>query len=141
MPLFPIWYMTGASKPIAGVPPEYVCAAMKFSVTASMPFSSGAATLVPPTPPDCVPPVAFVLETNRTDEFVSATAEMSGMARPGHGAFAATPAPFCHDGRATMFEHQLPPAAHVSSVLSVVGDEVEKSVVPPTPTTYGLSDG
>ena len=115
---------------------------MKFSVTASMPFSSGAATLVPPTPPDCVPPVAFVLATKRTDEFVSATAEMSGMARPGarrrwpprRGRSATT-------GRATMFEHQLPPAAHVSSVLSVEGDDVENSVVPPTPTTYGLSDG
>ena len=40
-----------------------------------------------------------------------------------------------------MFEHQLPAAAHVSSVLSVPGLEVENSVVPPTATTYGLSAG
>jgi hypothetical protein len=47
-----------------------------------------------------------------------------------------------------MFEHQLPPAAQASSVLSVaapdepdVSDCVEKREVPPTATTYGSSAG
>jgi hypothetical protein len=106
-----------------------------------MPLISGAATLVPPTPPEEVPPVVFVLEMKRTLEFVSAMAEMSGITRPGHGAFALTSATFCQDGRGSMFEHQLPPAAHVSSVLSCVVLDVEKSVVPPMATTYRLSDG
>src|SRR5690348_15030719 len=104
--------MTGAAKPTAGAGPEYDCAATKFSSTAIIPLSSGAATLVPPTPPACVPPVVFVLETKRTDVFVSETAEMSGITRPGQGAFAFTAGTFCQDGRGWMFEHQLPPAAH-----------------------------
>src|SRR5690349_22510575 len=103
---------------------------MKFSSTAVIPFSSGAATLVPPTPPDWMPPFAFVLDVKRTLDAVSETAEMSGTTRPGQGAFACTAGTFCHDGRGSMFEHQLPPAAHVSSVLSCVVLEVEKSVVP-----------
>src|SRR6266705_1105458 len=102
---------------------------MKFSVTASRPLSSGAATLVPPTPPDEVPPVALVLETKRTDEFVSATAEMSGTLRPGHGAFAVTPGPFCQEGLGMMFEHQLPAAVHVFSVLRVAAPGVVCAIV------------
>src|SRR3954452_19618895 len=105
-----------------------------------MPFSSGAATLVPPTPPLWVP-VGLLVETKRTEDAVSETAEMSGTVLPGQGAFALTPAPVCHDGRAMMFEHQLPPAAQVVSVLRTDGLEVEKSVVPPTATTYLLSAG
>src|ERR1700733_9826563 len=112
-----------------------------------MPFITGAATLVPPTDP--VRKVfAPVLKASKTAELVSATAEMSGTARPGQLALVVTPDPFCQAGRGSMVEHQLPPAAQVSSVLSVaavvdpeVSDWLEKSVVPPTATTYGLSAG
>src|SRR5689334_13662408 len=99
---------------------------MKFWVTAAMPAISGAATLVPPNAPLLTPPVVLELARTRIAVFVSAIAEMSGTERPGHGAFAETPAPFCQLGRATMFEHQLPAAVHTSSVLSTLGLVVEK---------------
>ena len=73
--------------------------------------------------------------------FGSATVETSGMTRPGHDAFAVTPGPFCHAGRAKMFEHQLPPPLQVVDVLYVAALLVEYVLVPPTADTYGLSDG
>ena len=55
----------------------------------------------------------------------SALPAMSGTTRPGQGAFAATPAPVCHGGRAKMREHQLPPPLHVVDVLHWAEFEVE----------------
>jgi hypothetical protein len=106
-----------------------------------MPFITGAARLVPPTWPLEVPPVAFVDSVNRTPVFGSATADTSGITRPGHDAFAVTPGPVCQDGRAITFEHQLPAPLHVVVVLYVPGLLVEYVLVPPTETTYWLSDG
>jgi hypothetical protein len=74
-----------------------------------------------------MPPVGLplVVDVNRTPVFGSATADTSGMARPGHGALAVTPAPVCHEGRAMTFEHQLPPPLQVVLVLQVPGLLVE----------------
>src|SRR3954463_6746381 len=109
------------------------------ATTACMPFSAGAATLVPPTPPDWVP--VAVLERKKKLVAVSAIAEMSGLTRPGHAAVDVTPAPTCHDGRAKRFEHQLPAPLHVVLVLHVEVLLVDQRLVPPTDTTYGLSVG
>src|SRR3954447_24912615 len=107
---------------------------MKFWLRACRPFITGAARLVPPTPPLWVPPVRLVLEVNRTPVPGSAIADTSGETRPGHAALA-SPGAVCHAGRAMRFEHQLPAAFHVVLVLHVPGSLVEYVLVPPTDTT------
>src|SRR5205814_1659292 len=103
-------------------------------------FITGAARLVPPTCPACVPPTLLRVATTRMPVFGSAIAETSGITRPGQGALAATPAPVCQDGRPKTFEHQVPPPLQAVDVLQVAGSVVDQVVEPPTPTTCGLSD-
>src|SRR5262245_49760839 len=100
---------------------------------------TGAVRLVPPTWPAFVPPAAVVVQTVRMPVLGSAMPEMSGATRPGHGALASTPAPFCHGGRAKTREHQLPPPLHVVDVLHWAEFDVEYVLVPPVATTFGLS--
>src|SRR3954471_14340057 len=105
-------------NPIAGFAPGYVWALTKFWVTAWRPFITGAERLVPPTWPLCgFVPAALRVETKRTPVLGSPTATTSGIPRPGHGALASTPGPFCHDGRANTLEHQLPEPLQVVEVL------------------------
>src|SRR5947199_7211246 len=107
---------------------------MKFCVTAWRPFITGAARLVPPTCPLLVV-LTPVVSKYLTPVFGSATAETSGLTRPGHDAFAVTPAPVCQAGRLMMLEHQLPLPLHVVLVLHVLELLVEYVLVPPTETT------
>src|SRR5690349_13183450 len=106
-----------------------------------MPLSSGAESDVPPTWPLVTPPLLSRVEMNLTPVCGSATAEMSGTTRPAHGAAPLTCPMFCQLGRATTFEHQLPAADQVVAVDRLEGSLVEYSDVPPTETTYWLSDG